>query len=486
MRPLNLILITADQMRGDCLSALGHPDVQTPNLDTMIAQGVCFTQAYSATPTCIPARAALFTGQSQERHGRVGYRDGVDWAYPETLPAQFTRAGWHTHCAGKMHVWPARSRQGFCSVDLHDGFLPYRNTGFAARDWMGRIDDYLPDLRRAMGPEAGINDLGIGCNSWVARPWDGPERVHPTNWVIDRSADFLRRRDPTCPFFLWTSFVAPHPPYLPPRPYWEMYRDAPLAPPAVGHWAETPDRAANTADGFCADLNERQTRAMQAGYYGLITHLDHQIGRLMRELRDEGLLNDTVVLFTADHGEMLGDHHMLRKSQPYQGSVHVPMILWDPGDRLGLPRGTRRDCLVELRDVMPTLLEAADLPIPDTVDGASLLEAARTGRPVRSWLHGEHAAQAGAPHSMQYILEDGYKYVWFSHTGREQLFDLNADPRELTDLAGDPDARPRLEQLRARLAECLAGRPEGYSDGQRLYTGRPPLDLLPAGWRNES
>ena len=128
MERLNILLITADQMRGDCIGALGHPDVETPNLDTMVNQGVAFTRCYSATPTCIPARAALFTGQSQEHHGRVGYQDGVDWNYPITLPGEFTRAGYHTHCAGKMHVWPPRSLMGFCSVDLHDGFLPYRSS----------------------------------------------------------------------------------------------------------------------------------------------------------------------------------------------------------------------------------------------------------------------------------------------------------------------------------------------------------------------
>ncbi len=184
MKRLNLLLITVDQMRGDCIGALGHPDVETPNLDTMVNEGVAFTRCYSATPTCIPARAALFTGQSQERHGRVGYQDGVDWNYTVTMPGELAKGGYHTHCSGKMHVWPPRSLMGFHSVDLHDGFLPYRNTGTAARQWMGRIDDYLPYLQSQVGQDASINDFGIGCNSWVARPWTGPERAHPTNWVV--------------------------------------------------------------------------------------------------------------------------------------------------------------------------------------------------------------------------------------------------------------------------------------------------------------
>lgn len=478
MKRLNLLLITADQLRGDCIGALGHPDVETPNLDTLANEGVAFTRCYSATPTCIPARAALFTGQSQERHGRVGYQDGVDWSYETTLPGELARAGYHTHCAGKMHVWPARRLMGFHSVDLHDGFLPYRSTGVPASQWMGRIDDYLPCLQGAVGQSASINDLGLGCNSWVARPWAAPEQVHPTNWVVTRSADFLRRRDPTKPFFLWTSFVAPHPPLDPPAPYFEMYDRRALTPPVMGDWAVRPSPAENTADGFSAALSERQIHAMQAGYYGLITHLDHQIGRLLRELRDEGVLNDTVVLFTSDHGEMLGDHCMLRKSQPYEGSAHVPLLLWDPGGHLGLPKGGRCTALAELRDVMPTLLAAARLPIPQTVDGKSLLDAARTGLPVRESLHGEHTAQTGAPCSVHYLLAGDYKYVWYSDTGREQLFCLRTDPTELRDLAAGEAHRASLEELRRELARQLKGREEGYSDGARLIAGRPPVTVL--------
>lgn len=265
---------------------------------------------------------------------------------------------------------------------------------------------------------------------------------------------------------------------MPPAPYFEQYLSRRLRPPALGSWAQKPDRAQNTTDGFTAVLSERQIHAMQAGYYGLITHLDHQLGRLIRELRDEGVLNDTVLLFTSDHGEMLGDHYMLRKSQPYEGSCHVPLLLWDPGGHLGLPKGARCSALAELRDVMPTLLEAAGLPIPDSVDGKPLLGAARTGSEVRQSLHGEHTAQCGAPHSAHYMLEGPYKYIWYSHTGCEQLFDLARDPRELQDLACDPAHQQALARLRGLLARQLAGREEGYSDGTRLIVGRPPVTVL--------
>lgn len=246
----------------------------------------------------------------------------------------------------------------------------------------------------------------------------------------------------------------------------------------MGEWAERPDPAHNNVDGFTQALSDRQIHTMQAGYYGLITHVDHQIGRLVRELKDEGVLNDTIILFTSDHGEMLGDHCMFRKSQPYEGSTHIPLLLWDPGNNLNLPKGRRCDVLTELRDVMPTLLEAEGLPIPDCVDGCSLLNAARTGTPVRESLHGEHTAQSGVPHSVHYLLHGSCKYIWYSHTGKEQLFDLAKDPAELKDLSASAEYQQTLVLMRGELIKQLAGREEGYSDGVKLIAGCAPVNVL--------
>ena len=199
MKP-NIILITVDQMRGDCVEALGHPDVKTPYLNTMINHGAAFINAYSATPTCIPARAALFTGLSQKSHGRVGYQDCIEWDYESTLPQAFADGGYHTQCIGKMHVWPPRKLMGFHNVVLHDGFLPHRNKNTPANQWWDRVDDYLPYLQDKAGYAADIADAGINCNSWDARPWPLPEHTHPTNWTVTMSLDFLRRGIPRSHF----------------------------------------------------------------------------------------------------------------------------------------------------------------------------------------------------------------------------------------------------------------------------------------------
>ena len=168
MQRPNVILICVDQWRGDALSIAGHPVVHTPYLDQLCLGGARFTRAYTATPSCIPARAALMTGLSQERHGRVGYRDGVPWDYEATGPTlagEFTRHGYQTQAIGKMHVFPERTQLGFQNVLLHDGFLHYARN--RERD-AGLTDDYLPWLRERFGPDADYFDHGVNCNSLVS------------------------------------------------------------------------------------------------------------------------------------------------------------------------------------------------------------------------------------------------------------------------------------------------------------------------------
>lgn len=480
MKP-NVILITVDQMRGDCIGALGHPDIHTPFLDTMLNHGAACTSAYSATPTCIPARVALFTGLSQSAHGRVGYQDCVEWDYTETLPKAFADAGYHTQCIGKMHVWPPRKLMGFHDIKLHDGFLPHRGTTTPANTWWDRIDDYMPYLRAQAGYQADIADTGIDCNSWVAKSWPLPEHTHPTNWTVTETLNFLKRRDPTKPFFAWTSFVAPHPPFVPPLEYLQMYQNKPLAAPAKGEWSKEIGNEHPDMDCFEGKLSPEEIQQMQAGYYGLITHLDHQIGRLLRALKDERLLQNTIVLFTSDHGEMLGDHNMFRKNQAFEGSVKVPFLLYDPGKLLGLAEGAQVDALAELRDVFPTLADAAGVPIPAGVEGFSLLPALRKGEtaaPVREYLHGEHTAQQRPTQSAHYIATQQYKFIWHSDSGKEFLFDVKADPKECVNLANCPAHAETLAILRGHLIAELTGREEGYTDGKVLIAGKTPQTML--------
>ncbi|MEV6103584.1 arylsulfatase [Streptomyces sp. NPDC051940] len=471
----NVVLICVDQWRGDCLSAAGHPVVRTPHLDELAARGTRFARAYSATPTCVPARAALHTGLSQTGHGRVGYEDGVAWTpYDTTLAGSFRAAGYQTKCVGKMHVYPERHRLGFDDIELHDGYLHQARIG--GRDPRGH-DDYLGWLADQAGTGAAedYTDHGLNCNSNVARPWDKPERLHPTNWATMRAVDFLHRRDTTAPFFLFLSYHRPHPPYDPPDWAFQQYLAAPAGDgPPVGDWED--DYAAWRRDGvhdaFVGRMDPVSWQRARAGYYGHMAHIDLQINRFLQSLAEFGLQDDTVVAFVSDHGEMLGEHGMWRKGYPYEGSARVPFLVAGPG----VPQGAVCEEVVELRDVMPTLLDAAGVAVPETVEGRSALPAARGEGELRPWLHGEHVLFG---QSLQWLTDGREKYVWRSGDGLEQLFDLAADPGELTNLAADPDAAPRLKLWRERLAGELAGRPEGFADGGELVPGRPVDPVLP-------
>ena len=188
-----------------------------------------------------------------------------------------------------------------------------------------------------------------------------------------------------------------------------------------------------------------------------------------------------MILYTADHGEMLGDHHMFAKANPFEGSARVPFLLRPPAS-LRLPRRAAPGAPVGLQDVMPTLLDAAGLAIPDGVTGRSVLPLiAGDSGGWRDALHGEHAPTYAPEDGVHFLVGERMKYVWFSHTGREHLFDIAADPSELHDLLRDPDASSRVAPWRRKLMDVLRDRPEGFTDGDRLIPGRPHRNLVSDG-----
>lgn len=482
MKQPNILLLMCDQFRGDCLSYAGHPDVKTPYLDTLASDGAFFDRAYSSCPSCIPARAALFTGKSQEHHGRVGYEDGIDWNYDHMLAEEFSTHGYQTQCVGKMHVHPARKHCGFQGLRLHDGYLGYyRDASIPHFQHQTVTDDYLYDLKNALGSHADFNASGPECNSWVTHPWIYEERLHPTNWVTEESIRFLETRDRTRPFFLMSSYVRPHQPFDAPASYFDLYKDKELRAPACGDWDDT---ASTEQFGYrkdsiygCNDA-EQQHNAM-AGYYACITHVDHQIGRLLSALMESGEYDNTVILFLSDHGELLFDHHLYRKVFAYEGSTHIP-LLFHVGKNVCPSKPIRSNTITELRDILPTLLDFADIPVPEGVDGFSLMPEI-VGKPKeeqnnREYLHGEHNFHSGL--SSHFIVTETDKYIWYSEKNTEQYFDLRKDPREEHNAIADEAYQSRIAYLRALLIQELDGREEGYSDGVSLQSGCTPVANL--------
>lgn len=466
----NLLLITTDQQRGDCLGCAGHPVLETPYLDQLAAEGVYFRHAYSAVPACTPARAAILTGMDQWHHGRLCMTGADALEFPATLPGELGRAGYQTEGVGKMHFHPQRRLYGFDHLVLDESG---RRFGRFVSDYHRWFDEHREGAY-------GYRDHSIDWNSWMARPSHLPEHLHPTHWTASEGIRFLQQRDPSRPFFLWLSFARPHSPYDAPQVYWDMYADHPdLPPPWRGDWAEPFAQRVADVNAPFTQRSEAEVRRARAGYYGNITFIDHQIGRVLYELQhwDRAELDNTFILFTSDHGDMLGDHHHWRKTYAYEGSARVPLICRWPRS-WALPRGQALDAVVELRDVMPTLLEAAGVAPPPSVDGRSLCAAVR-GEPWREFVQGEYTSCYRHDQGMQFVTDGREKYLWFHHTGQERLFDLAADPGECRDLAALPAARPRLEHWRSVLAEINERRGDPRGQGGRLIVQERALTLSP-------
>ena len=275
------------------------------------------------------------------------------------------------------------------------------------------------------------------------------------------------------------SFLAAHPPLVPPAFYLDRYIRTGVPNPVIGDWATPPPNGGKGMDVSALTVNLRGEALLcaRAGYYGLLNHLDDQIRRLINPVTgvDQMTGNNTVVALSSDHGEMLGDHYLWRKTVPYEPSARIPLLLRAP-QRFGIRPETVVNEPVSIEDIMPTFLDLAGVAIPDTVDGRSLLPLAREEEMAwRQYVHIEHAP-------VHHSLTDGKeKYVWFAANGVERFFRLTDDPTECHDLANDPGEAQRLSYWRSLLIEELSDRAEGFSDGTKLISGRPYPAVLQPG-----
>ena len=438
----NFLFLLADDQRADTIAALGNRDIHTPNLDRLVREGTTLTGACSPHPVCVPSRAEMLTGC-------VGFRAGVPYGrdltpglalWPETL----RRAGYRTRFVGKWHTPGTPHSRGFDETDAWYGGGP-------------RPAD--PGVDHAGRPVTGyvgwrlLTDAGL------------PQQGSPVGLTPEISARFadaairLLRRPSDRPTFLQVSFTAPHDPLLVP-PGWEHRYPSGSVPLPANFMPQHPFDHGNR-DGrdellFAEPRTPRETRREIEAYYAVISHLDEQVGRVLEALRTAGLERNTVVIYAADHGLAIGSHGLRGKQNMYEHTLRVPLILWGPG----IPRDRRRDGLCALRDLFPTTCELAGVPLPDTVQGRSLLPLIRKGEQVHPELLGYYADRQRA------LLTERWKLIQYPRIRREQLFDLKSDPHELRDLSAVPKRRALLERLRARLlarqqaaGDPLAGMP---------------------------
>jgi len=465
---INVLLLMDDQHRGDFLGAAGATWLRTPHLDRLAAEGALFTRAYTSVPSCLPARAGLLTGQSPWRHGLLGYAT-IPPHYEHEMPRMFAEAGYRTHAVGKNH-FRGNDTHGYQTTMLEEAWKAAR---FGGKPDSPQRQNALCDYRKwfeANYPDKDVDATGLSYTDHRGgRPWPYDDALHATNWTADRAVEFLENHDGAKPWFLKVSFKRPHPPFDPPRRWVDPYENVDFPMPRVGAWAEEwHGRAGGTLETRPSATRGRfpddEVRRSRQYYVATISHVDEQIGKVLAALKKRGELENTIILFCSDHGDMMGDQHLWRKCYAYEPSARVPMIVrWPEALGVDADRGQVIDKLVELRDVLPTFLDAAGIDQPGAMDGMSVLDLVRGETDGwREVLDLEHCQIYWPGNSWVALTDARYKYIYFTTTGQQQLFDLKNDPHELNDLAADGQQADLLRAWRRRMVAFLAERGEHW------------------------
>lgn len=462
----NVLLLFTDEQRFDALGASGNTIIRTPNLDRLAASGVRFSHACTPSPICIAARMSLISGHQSRLTGYAanGKLPGPPTRFPTMMDA-FSESGYQTHAIGKMHF-----------SGRHYGLHHHaRMEETVSR----RIDDdYLIYLKsngvRTRYPQ-GLRDLLY----LQPQTCDIPREHAQSTWIADRSISFLRehqRYRGEKPFFLWSSWIAPHPPFAPCEPYASMYRPSAMPAPAFPErsLASLPSPAwSERARLDDAHHDPDRLRSMKALYYGQVSHIDDGIGRILAELARLGLDGNTVVIFASDHGEMLGDHGLGHKSVPYEGSLRIPMMLRWPGRT---EAGRVCDDPVGLTDIFPTMLDGLGLSYPSNFDrpaGQSLISKAGGGLAAT---RDAFIAEFGSGSRRWLALRSKtHKYAIWATGGREELYDLAADPQERTNLAKTDTALATRFRERVLAWERTQGLAQSFESGRFRVYEEPPV-----------
>jgi choline-sulfatase len=443
-----------DQMRGDCAGFAGHPVVRTPNLDRLAGRSAVFENTYVKSPLCGPSRTCLFTSRYVHEHGV--WWNGIPFrGHCELLPEVLGETGYETAIVGKLHFAPADRSHGFDHKELHEELL-LDGTGLEA---------YEQFLAAQSPPAKGPYDSTV----WTHRPrrtgiCEMDESLEETRWVADRTCEFFHRHrgKADAPFFLFASFIRPHSPYTPLPRFAKMYEHASIRAPEfeASEWEQVPPRIGAYAKSWGWDrLTGQDAVEVRRHYYGLCSQIDDGVGRILAGLEESGLADRTIVVFTSDHGDFLGEHGLYLKEHLYEGSVHVPLVIHDPRQCDG---PVRCAALVESIDIMPTLLELTDVPAPASLRGRSLVPLmSDPTRPHREAVFMEwrtHSVLDDVRDVMDTCVDPNLKAIrtnewkYIHYTGEPgELYNLREDPFERNNLFGDIGSRQARDGLRERL-----------------------------------
>ncbi|TVR54786.1 MAG: DUF229 domain-containing protein [Spirochaetaceae bacterium] len=462
-QPMNVVVIKTDQQRSDTIAALGNSHMITPHLDRLVHDGVAFTNAFCCGATCVASRAAFYTGQFAHNTGCYSFEP---WAHNRTWLHEIRDAGYRTAAVGKVHHSPGEAPMAF------DERLYVEN--FPEMD--GFHDDYATYLK-AEGQESGCRLITMDGN-WMQKcasdvfPLD--EKYHVDQYVGRMAVRWIRDYDASEPFYLHVGFQGPHDPFDPPQRFLEMYdgRDVPLPhrdtrgladrPPQYARHMEATreslrfDKGPNHAT-WGVDLRDKddeQLRRMRRHYYALVTQIDEMVGTIVAALESRGMLENTLLVFTSDHGENLGDHDLMYKWLMTDQTVRVPMVVRFPdamsrGAAAGRA-GSLDQALFTQIDFGPTILDALGIERPQRLDGRS------------AWARWVSGDLTGAPDRV--YCEDTYltmvrtadrKLIMYAGQEYEEYFDISTDEWEENNLAANPEYRAEISDFKVETLEWL-------------------------------
>ncbi len=449
----NVLLIMTDQHRRDYMTAAGSQLVPTPNIDRIAARGVRFTNSVCPYPVCAASRASLLTGLYPHSHGVINNTDLLNWR-TRTVAHHFSDASYHTGLIGKMHFNDGHTHGFDYFLGFNDWFM-----------YLGpKVQAYADEIaNHPIGPNFfnTVNDDGSGLPElpgvWGGKlPWAGhvahmgfASEIAPEDqfdaFVARESVRFLERYGAHEPFFLVTSFLKPHPPLHPPRPWDQRYSADTIELPPVGDIGQYPKSVQQRIHGF-QKLGDERLRAHRAGYLGNLAYVDTCVGEVYGALERLGLAENTIVVYTADHGEMDGDHGLYQKFCLFDPSVGVPLIVSYPGK---IPEGKVSHELVEYLGIYPTVAELSGTSSPRGIDAASFAELAR--KPDSKGPEAVFSEFNLKSRTDCYMVRTRqYKYI-FNRGDIPELYDLDADPGENVNRWRDTS----LDRIRVQLHDRL-------------------------------
>ena len=469
----NILLIMTDQQRPDTLGCYGNPVAITPNLDRLGAEGVIFDNMYVQNPLCVPSRYSMLTGRyphcNRVRTNWHTVREGE-----ESFGHQIGRAGYGTAIVGKMHLTPWHDNFGF------DGRI------IAEAKFDDKCDDDYQRFLKSKGrSRADMYDKS--SETYISQATAVlsaiPQDEHIDTFVGRSTCEYLRNVDRDRPFCLVSSFLSPHNPYDPPEPYDQLFIDKDLPPRNMlpGEVDRKPREAYDYINKMLGwpyktdELTDEQIHITKAYYYSLCTLVDDWVGRIVQTLKDEGLYEDTIIVFTSDHGDLMGDHGLIYKQCFYEQSVRVPFIVHAP--KYFAP--ARRDDLCEMVDLHPTFCEMAGARIPHGVNGRSLMSILERQPGY------EHRDAAFSENYFGHMVRMGrHKLVTYTGKPYGELYNLDSDPDEQINLWDDPDHVQTRTDLKLRLLDWLTETEDILPLPVRPYHyDHTPRDLIPVQGR---